>query len=73
MSCHTVGGYQDIVPHLAGRTVDDLDVILMDMSSFRGYMPPFAGTDEERLALARWLMTLPQPEATAMTVGGPQQ
>ena len=73
MSCHTVGGYQDIVPHLAGRTADDLDVILMDLSSFRGYMPPFAGNDQERLTLARWLMTLPQPDATARSLGGRQQ
>ena len=70
MSCHTVGGYQDILPHLADRTVEDLEVILMDMPSFRGYMPPFAGNDQERLALARWLMTLPGPEARPLSEGG---
>ena len=69
-SCHTVGGYQDILPHLAGRTVEDLEVILMDLSSFRGYMPPFAGNDEERLALARWLMTLPPADAKPLSQGG---
>jgi len=70
MSCHTVGGYQDILPHLADRTIDDLEVILMDLPSFRGYMPPFAGNDQERLALAGWLMTLQQPEAKPVSEGG---
>ena len=70
MSCHTVGGYQDIIPHLSDRTVDDLEVILMDLSSFRGYMPPFAGNDEERLALARWLVTLTEPGGPSLSQGG---
>ena len=70
MSCHTVGGYQDILPHLSERTVDDLEVILMDLPSFRGFMPPFAGNDEERLALARWLVTLTEPDGKPVSQGG---
>ena len=70
MSCHTVGGYQDILPHLAERTAEDLEVILMDLPSFRGYMPPFAGNDEERLALARWLITLTESDAPVLSEGG---
>ncbi len=69
-SCHTVGGYQDVVPHLVDRTQEDLEIILSELPSFRGFMPPFAGNERERTALAKWLMTL-QPTTTA-SKGGTQ-
>jgi len=57
-SCHTIDGYQNIRQYLVDRTFDDLDVIVSDLSSFRGFMPPFAGTDGERTALVKYLMTV---------------
>jgi mono/diheme cytochrome c family protein len=69
-SCHTIGGYQNIVPYLADRTEEDLDIILSDLSEFQGFMPPFAGNDEERLALATYLMTLKAPEETTTNEEG---
>lgn len=69
-SCHTVGGYQDIIHELEDRTQEDLEVILSDLSSFKGFMPPFAGNEAERRALAAWLMTLQPPTSSAQ--GGTQ-
>ncbi len=62
-SCHTTAGYQNIVPYLEDRTEDDLYIIITDLDMFRGFMPPFAGNDDEKLALAAYLMTLKQPAA----------
>lgn len=57
-SCHTVGGYQDITQQLTDRTQEELEMILSDLPSFKGYMPPFAGNEQERIALAKWLMSI---------------
>ena len=39
-----------------------IDYQLVHLNELKGFMPPFVGTDDERRALAAWLINLnPQP------------
>lgn len=57
--CHTVNGFLAIRPLVAGRSARTLEQVLANLDTWRGRrMPPFAGSDAERHALATWLATL---------------
>ena len=57
-SCHTIGGINDIKDRVRGRTEDGIAVILNHTNDMVPFMPPFSGSDEERLLLARFLYQL---------------
>ncbi len=69
-SCHTVEGFNGIKFAVNGWNRQFLDTQLQNLNTLKPFMPPFAGTDEERAALVEWLMSLnqqPSPVALATT------
>ena len=61
-SCHTVDGYNSIRFAVKGWSPEMIDYLLLHLNELKGFMPPFVGTEAERLALRAWLLTLnPQP------------
>lgn len=55
-SCHSTDGpINDILPRSARFTTAGMDAFLSGMGTLNPYMPPFAGTDKERRALAAYL------------------
>ncbi len=61
-SCHTIEGYNGIRPLLFGWDEQMIDQALRRLHQLRGFMPPFAGTPEERQALAKWLAVIAKGE-----------
>ena len=57
-TCHTIGGRNDIITRVGGRTQDGIYVILGRTEEMVPFMPPFSGTDEERAKLAQFLYGL---------------
>lgn len=57
-ACHTVGGINDIVARVQGRTADGIYVILGHTQEMVPFMPPFSGTDQERRTMADFLFHL---------------
>jgi mono/diheme cytochrome c family protein len=62
-SCHTLDGYNGIKPLILGWDERMIDHALQRLHRLRGFMPPFAGTEAERKALAKWLAELARQEA----------
>ncbi|MFZ5826032.1 MAG: cytochrome ubiquinol oxidase subunit I [Bacillota bacterium] len=62
-SCHTVNGYNGIRPLVKGWTAEFTYDQIGRLSMLKGYMPPFMGNDEERQALAAYLVSLNEKEA----------
>ncbi len=55
-SCHGLGSPMlDIKPRVAGRGEKGIEALLAAQGVISPYMPPFAGTAEERRILAEWL------------------
>jgi hypothetical protein len=54
-SCHTITGVRGLRRIVQGWDVETIDHQIGRLENLRGVMPPFAGTDTERRALARWL------------------
>jgi mono/diheme cytochrome c family protein len=61
-SCHTIGGINDIRARFEGRTEDGINVILKHTHQMVPFMPPFAGTNDERRILARFFYQLSNKE-----------
>jgi cytochrome bd ubiquinol oxidase subunit I len=68
MSCHTIGGYRAMSKLLAGRNEEAIGAFLdllaetdPKKNTYLRFMPPLAGTAEERKALAAYLATLSGP------------
>jgi len=57
-SCHTVNGFNAVRPLVKGWDAEFMDHQLRKLETLKGYMPPFMGTSEERLALGQWLLNL---------------
>ncbi len=56
LSCHSIGGpVRDIKPLAAPFTPSGLEAMISGMDLFSPSMPPFAGTAEERAALAAFI------------------
>jgi len=53
--CHAVRGYNSVVRLIQGWDVATIDHQLGRLEALRGSMPAFAGSSEERHALAEWL------------------
>jgi cytochrome bd-type quinol oxidase subunit 1 len=56
--CHSVSGFNGIRARINGRTQDGIYVILRDAHQMVPFMPPFAGSDDERRILASFLFEL---------------
>jgi mono/diheme cytochrome c family protein len=54
-SCHTLSGYNPVLPALAGTDATFVEGLLGGLHRMRAPMPPFAGTAAERATLAAWL------------------
>jgi len=57
-SCHTVDGYNSIRFAVKGWSWTMIDYQLDHLSSLKGFMPGFVGTEAERQALGAWLASL---------------
>ncbi len=58
-SCHGLGAPMlDIKPRVKDRGEEGIAALLGGQGKISPYMPPFFGTEEERLMLARWLASL---------------
>ena len=66
-SCHTVDGYNSIRFAVKGWSWAMIDYQLAHLSSLKGFMPPFEGTEAERQALGAWLASL-NPVPTSIIV-----
>jgi len=71
-SCHTVDSYRGLKRYLALRQWDQNRIQAMLVSldlMHNGVMPPFAGTDPERQALAAFLSSIhPVPDSAAVAI-----
>jgi mono/diheme cytochrome c family protein len=57
ISCHSVGGFRnDMLERTDGMTADQFEAILEEMGDERRQMPPFAGNQQERQALAKYVL-----------------
>ncbi|MHB1654517.1 MAG: c-type cytochrome [Desulfitobacteriaceae bacterium] len=56
--CHTIGGINNIVDRVKGRSEDGLYVIIGHTHEMVPFMAPFAGSDKERHILANYLYNL---------------
>ncbi|MBN1968557.1 MAG: c-type cytochrome [Candidatus Delongbacteria bacterium] len=54
-SCHTIGGYNDILPKTKELTERGIEAILTGMGKINKLMPPFVGTLEEKSALSAYI------------------
>lgn len=54
-SCHTLGGYNDIISRTNNLTERGLEAHLTGQGKVLNYMPPFSGTSEEKQALAAYI------------------
>lgn len=82
--CHTINGFNGIVPLTDGWREQTLDTFIAHMHETNHYMPPFLGTHEERRALAAWVVSEQggigsatpspsEPESLALQEQGPAQ
>ena len=60
-SCHSARGYRSMAKRADGWDADFAADILQHLPAMHGTMPPFAGNEEDRKALARYLVSLNQP------------
>lgn len=55
--CHTIGGFKnDILPRTAELSYRGMLAQLSGMGRYKSYMPEFAGTEQEKEALASYIM-----------------
>ena len=64
MACHTIDGYNGVKNLTDQLTVRGLEAQLTGMGKINTYMPPFAGTDQEKRALAAYLYYMVQGKKT---------
>jgi hypothetical protein len=57
-TCHTVGGRNNIIDRFKGRSEPGIYVMLGRTEQMVPWMPPFAGTDEERKITAQFIREL---------------
>jgi cytochrome bd-type quinol oxidase subunit 1 len=55
LPCHTVDGYNGVMNKIGRLTERGIEAQLTGMGKVNTYMPPFAGTEEEKKALAAYL------------------
>ncbi len=57
-ACHTIGGVNDIKKRLAGRSLEGVNALVAITHSLVPFMPPFSGTEAERLTMSQYLYYL---------------
>lgn len=55
-ACHTLDGYNPVLPAFAGTDETFAAGVLAGLHTMRGKMPPFSGVEAERKVLAAWLV-----------------
>lgn len=55
MACHTIDGYNGVLNKSDRLTERGLEALLTGMGKVNSYMPPFAGTEEEKKVLAAYI------------------
>lgn len=55
LSCHTINNYNGVVNKIERLTERGIEAQLTGMGKVNSYMPPFAGTEEEKRALAAFM------------------
>lgn len=58
LKCHNVDGYNAMRPIIKGWTKETIKNTLTHLDEIKSSMPPFPGTDTERIVLAEYLSTL---------------
>jgi mono/diheme cytochrome c family protein len=66
-TCHTIGGRNNIIDRFKGRSEPGIYVILGRTEQMVPWMPPFAGTDEERRITARFIRELVEKKYSMQT------
>ncbi|HKK10364.1 MAG TPA: cytochrome ubiquinol oxidase subunit I, partial [Bacteroidales bacterium] len=56
MACHTMGGYNDLISRTSHLTERGMEAKLTGLGQVNDYMPPFAGTEKEKKALAAYIL-----------------
>jgi len=57
MSCHSVGGFRnDMLERTSGMKVAEFESVLDEMGAEEAQMPPFAGNQQERQALTKYVL-----------------
>jgi cytochrome bd-type quinol oxidase subunit 1 len=57
ISCHSVGGFRnDMLERTSGMKVAEFDSVLDEMGAEEAQMPPFAGNQQERHALTKYVL-----------------
>ncbi len=56
--CHTIGGLNDIRARLKGRPKDAIDVLVKHAHEMVPFMPPFAGSQKDRIMMVEFLDAL---------------
>ncbi len=65
LSCHTIDGYNGLMNKTDKLTMRGLEAQLTGMGKIHTYMPPFAGNEREKRALAAYLYTTLQGKETS--------
>ncbi|RLD71510.1 MAG: cytochrome c [Bacteroidetes bacterium] len=68
MACHTVDGYNGVLNKSDQLTERGLVALLTGMGKVNSYMPPFAGTEEEKRAVAAYIYRVLQEKTTQADV-----
>ncbi len=55
MACHTLDGYNGVMNKSDRLTERGLEALITGMGKVNSYMPPFAGTGEEKKAVAAYI------------------
>ena len=56
--CHSVDGYRAMTPRVHGWGAEFATDVLQHLPLMRGTMPPFAGNEQDRVAVGAYLATL---------------
>jgi mono/diheme cytochrome c family protein len=59
-TCHTIGGLNDIRDRVRGRSEDGIAAIIEHTHEMVPWMPPFSGSDRERMVMASYIYRLAQ-------------
>ncbi|HLI62141.1 MAG TPA: c-type cytochrome [Terriglobales bacterium] len=72
-ACHSVNGYRAMAPRVHGWDRAFAADVLQHLPLLRGTMPPFAGNEQDRVALATYLASLSpvagEPATTSVALG----
>ncbi|HVP55544.1 MAG TPA: c-type cytochrome [Candidatus Eisenbacteria bacterium] len=61
-ACHSAHGYRAMAPRVQGWDAPFASEMLLHLPVMRGTMPPFAGNQQDRAAVAAYLASLSPPE-----------